>query len=109
MVRDLGLEEQLSEDIGALDHLRMTRMFGGMAWLWHGNLLYAASSRGVLYRLGKGNSEWAIQEPGVEPMVMAGRPMEGWVRLSPADTGKDSLRLKLLVAAKTFVAELPPK
>lgn len=109
MARDLGLEEQLSEDIGAVDHLRMTRMFGGMAWLWHGNLLCAASSRGVLYRLGKGNSEWAIHEQGVEPMVMAGRPMEGWVRLNPADVGNDILRFRLLVAAKAFVAKLPPK
>jgi hypothetical protein len=109
MARDTGLEEQLAEDLGDLDGLHCTPIFGGLAWLWRGGLLCAASSRGILYRLGKGNADWARGEKGIEPMIMGGRPMDGWVRLTPEEAGNQDLRLRLLADAKAFVASLPPK
>jgi TfoX N-terminal domain len=109
MPRDEGLETMVTEDLGGLPDLRQTKMFGGMAWMWQGNLLCGARSDGILVRLGKGNDAWALDIPGLSPMVMGGRPMQGWVRLSPEAAGDDALRHRLLTAAKAFVAGLPPK
>lgn len=109
MARDTGLEEQLEEDLSGVEGLHLAPMFGGLAWLWRGNLLCAASSKGILYRLGKGNADWTLGEQGVQPMIMGGRPMDGWVRLSPEEAGNQGLRLRLLAAARAFVESLPPK
>lgn len=50
-------------------------MFGG--WVW---LLWGARDDGMLVRLGKGNDGWALDIPGVEPMISRGKHMSGWVR-----------------------------
>lgn len=109
MARDRGLEETVSDDLRHLDGLGVKTMFGGVAWLWQGNLLCGARDDGILARLGKGNDGWAVAMPGIAPMVMGARRMEGWVRLSPDAVGDDALRQRLLRAAEDFVRTLPPK
>ena len=43
----------------------------------------------MLVRLGKDNDAWALKIPGVGPMVMQGRKMNGWVRAAPEVYGDD--------------------
>ncbi|HLG86522.1 MAG TPA: TfoX/Sxy family protein [Alphaproteobacteria bacterium] len=109
MARDEGLEELLREELDGERGLSEKRMFGGLAWLLFGNLLCAASDRGLLVRLGKGNDGWALDQADVEPMIMHGRRMEGWLRAGPDAYGDDAIRRKLLDAALTFVRSLPVK
>lgn len=84
-------------------------MFGGMAWLVNGNLLCGAREDGMLVRLGKNNDAWALTIPGIAPMVMQGRKMNGWVRAAAEVYGDDTLRRKLLQAALDFSRTLPKK
>lgn len=109
VARDRGLEELVLADLEGLDELSEKTMFGGWALMWRGNLLCGARADGVLARLGKGNDGWAVATPGIAPMTMGARRMEGWVRLAPEAAGDDDLRRRLLEAAKRFVATLPPK
>lgn len=109
MARDAGLEQLLTEDLAALENLRAVGMFGGLAWLWQGNLLCCANSDGILLRLGQGNDAWALEQGDVQPMVMGGRAMRGWVHLSAQSAGNDPLRRDLLRAAQRFVETLSAK
>jgi hypothetical protein len=109
MARDEGLEELVSDDLADLTGVTTTKMFGGFAWMWQGHLLCGVRHEGILFRLGKGNTAWTIGQPGVTPMVMGGRIMDGWVRLNADAVGNDALRLRLVDASKAFVASLPPK
>jgi hypothetical protein len=109
MARDAGLEELLREDLADERGLAEKPMFGGIAWLLHGNLLCGARDDGMLARLGKGNDAWALALPDIIPMISRGRPMPGWVRAGPAAFGDDALRRKLLAAALGFVRSLPRK
>jgi len=84
-------------------------MFGGRAWLCHGNLLCAARDDGMLVRLGKGRERWALDMPDIVPMFSGNRPMRGWVRAGPSAFGDDDLRQKLIDAALAFVRSLPAK
>ena len=59
----------------------------------------------MLARLGKGQDAWALALPGVEPMAMRGRTMEGWVRAGPAAWGDDAVRARLI----EFRARLRPR
>jgi len=109
MARDPKLEEAVRQHLGALRGLSEKAMFGGLAWMIEGHLLCAARKGGLLVRLGKGQDRWAVALPGLEPMVMQGRPMSGWVEAAPGALTDDALRRQLLDAALAFVRTLPPK
>jgi TfoX N-terminal domain len=109
MARDRGLEELLGEHLVGTPGLTQKTMFGGMAWLVNGNLLCGAREDGMLVRLGKDNDAWALKVPGIAPMVMQGRTMNGWVRAAAAVYGDRELRRKLLNAALDFNRSLPRK
>ena len=98
MARDQGLEGLVAGDLAGLADLRATAMFGGMAWMWRGNLLCAARADGILLRLGKGNDAGAIAAGKVAPMVMGARRMEGWVRLPPEGARDAAVRRRLIAA-----------
>ncbi len=109
MARDPGLESLLASDLAALDPLETRRMFGALCWMWRGHLLCGADQQGVLLRLGKGLVADTLTEPGVAPMMMGHRPMQGWVRLAAPAAQDTSLRRRLLALAQDFVASLPAR
>jgi len=109
LARDKGLEELLHDTLASVPRLTQKAMFGGCAWLVNGNLLCGARSDGMLVRLGKENEAWALDIPGVIPMMMRERPMHGWIRAAPEVYGNDALRRRLLDAALDFNRSLPKK
>ena len=109
MARDSGLEEILNDDLRNVSGVTEKAMFGGWAWLLNGNLLCGARDDGMLVRLGKDQDAWALEIPGIVPMISRARRMHGWVRAAPQAYGDDALRCKLLDAALKFVRSLPAK
>jgi hypothetical protein len=109
MARDKGLEELLNESLETLPGLTQKAMFGGWAWLLHGNLLCGARKDSMLVRLGKENEGWALEIPGVVPMMMQGRRAGGWVRAGSEVYGNDALRRRLVDTALEFNRTLPKK
>ena len=109
MPRDKGLEELLNGTLGSIPGLTQKAMFGGWAWLLHGNLLCGARTGSMLVRLGKDNEAWALKVRGVAPMMMRERRMYGWVRATPEAYANEALREKLITGALTFNRTLPKK
>ncbi len=110
MPRDRLLEELVRAELEGVSDLSEKVMFGGLAWLLNGHLLCAASSRGMLARLGKGEDGWALALPEIETLAMRDRALPGWVRVTPAASRDDAaLRRRLIAAALAFVRTLPPK
>ena len=109
MARDRGLEELVNDSLATVRGLTQKAMFGGWAWLVNGNLLCGAREGSMLVRLGKDKDAWALKTPGIAPMIMNGRPMNGWVRAAPEIYGDEAMRQKLLDAALDFNRTLPRK
>jgi TfoX/Sxy family transcriptional regulator of competence genes len=85
----VAYDEDLAERIRALltDEEGVTEktMFGGRAFLLHGNLAIAASGRGgVLVRAGD-DADRLVARSSAEVAVMRGRPMTGWLRVRAED------------------------
>jgi TfoX/Sxy family transcriptional regulator of competence genes len=84
------------------------RMFGGIGFMVNGNLLVAASARGLLARVGRQREAEALSRPGARPMEMGGRRMRGYVYVDPP-----ALDAKAIAAwvdlARAFVRTLPVK
>ena len=109
MARDKALEALVNEELASLTGITEKAMFGGLAWLWRGNLLVGASNRGLLLRIGESNEEWALKIPGVIPMMNGQRRMRGYVRAGAEVYVSDTLRGELISAAIQFVRGLPKK
>ncbi len=112
MAYDDGMAAQLRNDLGDLDGLREVKMFGGLCFMWRGNMLCGAHGQnggGGLMRVGKDWHARALSLPGVRPMAMTGRSMTGFVDLDETAMGDDTVRAAALAMAKEFVGALPAK
>jgi TfoX/Sxy family transcriptional regulator of competence genes len=94
--------------LGGISDISEMKMFGGVGFLLGGNLVAAASKRGLLLRLGKERYAEAHLCPGVTPMIMRGKEMAGYVYLDPAALDDGDLK-EWLHLAISFVKTLPPK
>jgi TfoX/Sxy family transcriptional regulator of competence genes len=88
--------------------IREVRMFGGIGFMLNGNMLAAASKRGLLLRVGKELQPDALSRAGARPMEMRGRVMEGYVYVDPPALTGNAIQ-EWLQLALAFVQTLPPK
>ena len=88
--------------------IREVRMFGGIGFMLNGNLVAAASRRGLLLRVGKDRHHEALVQFGARPMVMRGRTMEGYVYFDSPGLNEQTAQ-KCLRLAVAHVQTLPPK
>lgn len=86
------------------------RMMGGVAFMWHGNMLVGPMKDGsLLVRCGKAAYQATLALPGAAPMAFTGRTMSGFVVVA-GDAIEEDLGLAQWIAiARAFVATLPPK
>ena len=110
MTYDEDLVHRLRELLADEDAITEKKMFGGLAFLQHGNMTVSASRNGgLLARIDPTGTEAALARPHVELMRMGGRTMDGWITVAP-----DGLKTKRQLAAwvkrsLAFVRTLPPK
>jgi TfoX/Sxy family transcriptional regulator of competence genes len=83
------------------------KMFGGVCFMLHGNMVAGTSKRGMLVRAGKGFGAIAAGRKECQPMEMGGRVMEGyWFVEEEADAAAFDFWME---AALAFNKTLPPK
>lgn len=86
------------------------KMFGGLAFLIGGNMAVSASGQGgLLLRADPAASDELCSHPGVELAVMRGRPMDGWLRVSPEAIASDDELERWVQVGVEYAASLPPK
>lgn len=79
------------------------KMFGGTCHLLNGNMLCGVHKDRLIVRLGEKAGPAALDEPHTRPMDVTGRPMKGWVMVSPQGYAGKALR-DWLDRARTFVS-----
>jgi hypothetical protein len=85
------------------------RMFGGTAFLLHGNVCCGAWKVHLILRLGPDAARQVLAEEHTREFDITGRPMRGWVMVEPAGWD-DAARLRRWVSwAVEFTNALPPK
>ena len=109
MAFDTQLAETVRRDLAHLPGISEKRMFGGLCFLWHGNMLCGVDRDGLMYRVGKDNEADALAIDGAAPMQFTGRKMGGFIEVDE-DAAQDSgRRQQWLDLALTFVGGLPAK
>ncbi len=82
MAYDVELANRIRRVVEDEGGLTEKRMFGGLAFLIHGNLAVSASSEGgLLLRIDPADTEALVSEPHARRFEMRGREMDGWLRV----------------------------
>jgi TfoX/Sxy family transcriptional regulator of competence genes len=108
MIFDQDLATNVRSALAGAGAVREVKMFGGIGFMLNGNLVAAASKRGLLLRVGKDRQRDALARPGARPMEMKGRTMEGYVYVDPPALEDGALQAWLQLAL-AFVQTLPSK
>src|SRR5258708_7546129 len=108
MTNDQDIAASVRAALADAGAVREVKMFGGIGFMLDGNLVAAASKRGLLLRVGKDRQADALTRPGSRPMVMKGRTMDGYIYVDPPALTNRAVRawIKLAIA---FVQTLPTK
>lgn len=83
-------------------------MFGGLAFMLHGNMVCGVVGDELMLRLGREGAERALAGPHARPMDFTGKPLAGMVFVEPAGLAGAALD-RWVGEAVAYVRTLPPK
>ena len=109
MACDEGLATRVREVLGDQPELVEKKMFGGLAFLLHGNMACGVRGEDLIVRVAAEAADAALGEPGTRPFDLTGRPMKGWL-LVDADGHAEGDDLRRWVdRGLAYANSLPPK
>ncbi|MFI2205441.1 TfoX/Sxy family protein [Streptomyces sp. NPDC020192] len=109
MAYDEGLAERIRERLGGDPGITEKRMFGGIAFLHHGNMAVGVTGDDLMVRVGPDATDAALARPGARLFDMTGRPMRGWVVVAGDAVTEDTELAGWIEEGRAFAASLPPK
>jgi len=85
------------------------KMFGGIVFMLHGNMLVGVWKESLIVRLGDEQAAAAFLEPHVKPFDITGKPMKRWAMVAPEGVKDDDQLKEWIQRAVKFVGKLPGK
>src|SRR6476661_6366763 len=107
---DQDFANRIREELADVDGITEKAMFGGLAFLLHGNMSVGIMSTGdLMVRVGADGTDAALAKPNTRLFAMRGRSMTGWV-IVDADAVRTKRGLGPWVKrGVAFASSLPPK
>jgi len=84
-------------------------MFGGLAFLVHGNMACGVRGDDLIVRIAAEEADATLAEPGAGPFGLTGRPMEGWLLVDPDGHAEDEDLRRWVERDLAYASSLPPK
>ena len=107
---DPELADTIRELLEAEPDVTEKKMFGGLAFLVHGNMAISASGQGgALVRADPAESARVVGSTSAEVAIMRGRPMPGWLRVPSEDLGTPEEVAPWVRLGVDYARSLPPK
>jgi TfoX/Sxy family transcriptional regulator of competence genes len=103
------LAERVRARLDARSDVEERRMFGGIGFLIAGNMCCGVHGDELIVRVGPDEGASLLEEDGTRPFDITGRPMRGWLFVSPDATAEDADLERWVRRAEAFAAGLPPK
>ena len=79
MAYDEQLADRVRQTLTKQDGFRERKMFGGLAFMLHGNMSVGVINDELMVRCGPDRHQEALEKPHARPMDFTGRPMKGFV------------------------------
>lgn len=109
----MAYDEDLARRVRTLIENRLgfqeKKMFGGIGFLFHGNMACGVIRKDLIIRVGADNYTDALLKPHVELFDMTGRAMIGWVIVKEPGYRTDSDLEEWIEQGVEYSLSLPPK
>ena len=102
------LAKRIDEILKGKNNFTRREMFGGVGYLLNGNMCVGVFKDDLIVRFDPKISEVVMKNKGVKPFDITGRPMKGWLLVSPEGVKSNELN-KWFGVALDFVKTLPKK
>lgn len=109
MAYDEGLAQRIRESLSELPGLVEKKMFGGVGYMIRGNMACGVHGDELIVRVGPDSYEEALADVHTRPFDMTGRPMKGWVMVTPDGIESDAELDRWIQRGVEFALSLPPK
>lgn len=101
----LRIRQSLGEQTGVTER----KMFGGLCFMVHGNMLGGVMGDEIIVRVGADRYEDALKQPHTREMDFTGRPMRGFVIVASEGIASDERLDEWVRRGVQFATSLPPK
>ncbi len=101
----LRIRQSLGEQTGITER----KMFGGLCFMAHGNMLGGVMGDEIIVRVGADRYEDALKQPHTREMDFTGRPMRGFVIVASEGITSDERLDEWVRRGVQFATSLPPK
>jgi TfoX/Sxy family transcriptional regulator of competence genes len=109
MAYDTKLGERLREKLKGTRGLVEKKMFGGVGFMINWNMACGVLKDDLIVRVGTEKHNEAMKRPHVKPFDNMGKPMAGWVLVSPEGSKTDKALSDWIKTGVEFAKSLPPK
>ena len=108
MAYDEDLAERIRDAVGAHASIAERKMFGGLAFLLDERTFCGIVKDELMVRVGPERYEEALGRPHVRPMDFTGRPMKGYVFVTPNGCDTEEAVAEWVDIGLDSVARLDP-
>ena len=108
MAYDEGLAQRI-EELLPDGPMEAKKMFGGVAFMWDGNMAVGIIGDELMVRVGKEAAPAMLAEAHTHEMSMGGRTMGGFVVVSEAGVAEDADLHRWAMRGVDYAKSLPPK
>lgn len=109
MAYDEGLTERIRMVLSDRPGLVEKKMFGGVGFMLQGNMACGVNKDDLIVRVGPERYGEAVIRPYAKEFDMTGRPMKGWVVVTPPGYENDEDLDSWVEEGVEFALSLPPK
>ena len=109
MAYDQSLANLIRAELGPISGLVEKKMFGGTGFLVQGNMACGVHGNDLIVRVGPERYEEALATPHAKPFDMTGRPMSGWVVVTPAGVSSEDDLQAWIRQGVEYAFSLPAK
>jgi TfoX/Sxy family transcriptional regulator of competence genes len=109
MAYNESLAQRIRDTLADLPGLVEKKMFGGVGFMVQGNMACGVNGDDLIVRVGPAQYEEALGTPHAKEFDLTGRPMRGWVAVSPEGTEADRELERWIQQDIDFARSLPPK
>ena len=109
MAYDERVALRVRMELGELPGWEEKKMFGGVGFIVLGNMAVGVLGSDLIVRVGAAEYAQTLAQPHVKVFDMTGRPMTGWVLVSPGGYEAEEDLRRWIDQGVTFALSLPPK
>jgi TfoX/Sxy family transcriptional regulator of competence genes len=109
MPYNLDLEYRIDKLSRQFGEVAKKKMFGGICYLLNGNMCFGIYKEYLIVRTSAEKAKELLTSEYITPFNITGKPMKGWVMVSPDYVETDAQLVTMLKLGVDFVKGLPGK